>query len=89
MLRITQMEWSDQLALLRLEGQVIAGWVEELRNLCEVALRQEKRVVVDLTGVSFLDRDGTAFLASLKSRKVALVNAQPFVAELLKSAGGQ
>jgi len=83
------MEWADQLALLRLEGQVIAGWVEELRNLSEVALRQGKRLVVDLSGVSFLDRDGTVLLASLKSRKVALVNAQPFVAELLRSASGQ
>ena len=86
MLRITSVEWSDQLALLRLEGQVITGWVEELRSVCEAALRQEKRLVVDLASVSFLDREGTALLASLKSRKVALVNAPPFVAELLRAS---
>jgi len=89
MLRITSIERTDRLAWLRLEGQLIGGWVVELRNLCETALGQGKRLIVDLADVSFLDREGTALLKSLKSREVALVNAQPFVAELLKSTSAE
>jgi len=89
MLRITSMESSDHLAQLKLEGQLIGRWVEELRDLCDTALRQGKALVVDLAEVSFLDREGTALLKSLKSREVKLLNAQPFVAELLKSAPAQ
>ncbi len=63
---------------------VIGRWVEELRDLCEQALGQSQEVMVDLNDVSYIDREGIALLMSLRDRQVALLNPQPFVAELLK-----
>jgi ABC-type transporter Mla MlaB component len=84
MLRISIMDSSDRLRIFRLEGMVIGRWVEELRDLCEQALGQSQEVMVDLNDVSYIDREGIALLMSLRDRQVALLNPQPFVAELLK-----
>ena len=84
MLRISIMDSSDRLRIFRLEGMVIGRWVEELRDLCERALQQSQDVMVDLNDVSYIDREGIALLMSLRDRQVALLNPQPFVAELLK-----
>ena len=88
MLRISTVESSDQPATLRLEGQIAGRWVGELRKSCERELSKDKRLIVDLADVSFVDRDGITLLTTLANRQVALVNPQPFVAELLKSGRG-
>ena len=84
MLRISIMDSSNRLSVFRLEGMVIGRWVEELRELCERALGRSQEVIVDLNDVSYVDREGIALLMNLRDRQVALLNPQPFVAELLK-----
>jgi anti-anti-sigma regulatory factor len=78
------MDSSNRLSVFRLEGMVIGRWVEELRDLCERALGRSQEVIVDLNDVSYVDREGIALLMNLRDRQVALLNPQPFVAELLK-----
>jgi anti-anti-sigma regulatory factor len=78
------MDSSNRLSVFRLEGMVIGRWVEELRELCESALGRSQEVIVDLNDVSYVDREGIALLMNLRDRQVALLNPQPFVAELLK-----
>lgn len=84
MLRISVLDSSNGLKVYRLEGMVIGRWVIELQELCEDALGRRQEVVVDLSDVSYVDREGIALLLRLRNRKVALTNPQPFVAELLK-----
>ena len=87
MLKISIMELLGKLPTLRLEGQISGPWVEALRKVCDGELTTHEGLILDLTDVSFVDRDGIMFLTTLPSRQVVLVNYQPFVAELLKSAG--
>jgi ABC-type transporter Mla MlaB component len=87
MLRITAAATPPHLVTLRLEGQLIDRWVMELENSCDNALSNRGRVVLDLVGVSFIDRHGLALLRTLSDRNVTLINASPFVAQLLKGAG--
>jgi anti-anti-sigma regulatory factor len=72
---------------LRLEGQVIGPWVTELRRICAEMLansaQRENRLVLDLSGVSFLDADGVALFRELSGR-VLLTNGSAFIAEQLK-----
>ena len=86
MLRIS-VEASKQVVQVQLEGHIAGPWVEALRKTCEGELSEHSRMIVDLADVSFVDRDGIALLARLTTQQVALLNPQPFVAELLKSAG--
>ena len=84
MLKISGLELKDHAPTLRLEGQVIGPWVEELRGMCERLLSQCQPLTLDLAGVSFLDRDGITLLRGLVARHVALINRSPFVAEQLR-----
>jgi ABC-type transporter Mla MlaB component len=70
---------------LRLQGDVIGLWVEELRRSCDLAQAAGQAVTVDLTDVGFVDRDGVALLHRLEASGVALENASRFVAEQLKA----
>lgn len=68
MLRITEHRRgteSDVLTLL-LEGRLVRPWVHEF-EMCwrELATKTYRRIVVDLAGVTFIDAEGKALLASL------------------------
>ena len=84
MLRISVEEFSAQGAILHLEGHLVGPWVEELRSSCEKILGESKRLTLDLTALSFVDRDGIIFLRSLKTREVVVTNCSAFFAHQLK-----
>lgn len=72
------------MSTVRVEGQVIGPWVQELRRSCDQVLSGGSELVVDLGAVSFVDRDGVEVLRRLGTGGVALVNCPRFVAEQLK-----
>ena len=84
MLRISHDASPNGKIVLWLEGQVSGPWVEELRRSCEQALAMGSDLILDLTDVSFIDRDGVALCDNLKSRDVMFLHCSPFVAEQLK-----
>jgi len=69
---------------LRAEGRLIGPWVDELKRSCEDVLIAGAKLSIDLSDVSFVDRDGVELLQSLRSRHVELVNCSSFVTEQLK-----
>lgn len=85
MLKISEGERSRQTFTLRLEGQVIGPWVQELRQICEPLLGDGTTLALDLADVGFADHGGVSLLWSLQARGAMLLNASPFVAEQLKS----
>ena len=88
MLKIVLIELESDIPTLRLEGRVIGPWVEELRRSCEKALARSARLSLDLSEVSFVDRDGVELFRSLPTRRVAFLNCTGFVAELLRAEVG-
>jgi RNA polymerase sigma-70 factor, ECF subfamily len=85
MLKLVLDEKSNGTATLFLEGRVIGPWVEELGRACEPVLASGQELYLDLSGVSFLGRDGVALLLELRDRRVALLHCSAFVAEQLKA----
>ena len=74
----------DGPATLRLEGQVVGPWVEEVKRSCESVFSKGSRLTLDLSEVFFVDREGVALFRSLQGRRVELLNCSPLVATLLK-----
>jgi hypothetical protein len=70
-------------AVLRLEGQIIGPWVDELQRTCD-RLLAVRAIVLDLSHVSFVERRGVELLRGLGTRGVPLLHCSPFVAEQLK-----
>jgi hypothetical protein len=88
MLRISRATAEDRgPEVLKVEGQVVGPWVEELRRACVETLGDNLHshsLVLDLQGVSFLDINGIALCRELAARHVSFANCSVFIAEQLK-----
>jgi len=82
MLRIDERIRED--GRLRLEGRIVGPWTDEVRAACERALATSADVTLDLAGVDFVDRPAASLLLELRARGARLVNASPFLTELLR-----
>ena len=61
MLRLTRTTRLPQEVTLLLEGQIVAEWVELLEAECLTLLRTDQKVLLDLSGVSYLDRRAASY----------------------------
>jgi ABC-type transporter Mla MlaB component len=86
MLRISAIDSADNGTTLRLEGHLAGPWIDELDQACRRVFVAGHALTLDLSDVSFIDRPGLAFLASLSRRSVAFVGCSPFQAEQLRLA---
>lgn len=86
MLRISTTETPDHPAVLKLEGQIVGAWTQELSDASEQILADGRPLTLDLLDVSLVDRSGFDLLAALSNRKVALLNCSPFLEEQLRQA---
>lgn len=84
MLRISEDRSSDDVTSLRIEGQATGRWVAEIRKACEPFLGNGRKMVLDLAGVSFADREAVRLFLEFRSRGVALINCSPLLTEQLK-----
>jgi anti-anti-sigma regulatory factor len=100
MLRITVVDLSDSVVVLRVEGRITGYWVEELRRTCTAhafaahafaahtfaahTFADKVQLSLELSEVSFADAAGIALLKELRSRGADLIRPTPFVAEQLK-----
>ena len=89
MLRITHEPDRPQGRTLRLEGQLTGPWVDELASACQQAMEGAgaSSLIVDMTGVRFVDAEGVRLLRALAAGQTTLVNCSTFVSEQLKEAG--
>jgi anti-anti-sigma regulatory factor len=76
MLRITVGHDQDSLTL-KLEGRLAGVWVKELKQCWELLPPSSRRPVVcfDLSGLTFVDAAGKAFLAAMHAQGAQFVAA--------------
>jgi len=84
MMRITQMQGDDVVARLRVEGRVTHQTVEELRLSCEAGLADHSTLLLELSGVQFVDAVGIEVFRNLVRRGAVLVGCSGFLTELLR-----
>jgi anti-anti-sigma regulatory factor len=83
MLRISILQSSSQAVTLLVEGEVRGRWVAELGRACEESLTGDVHLILDLTGVSFIDANGIDLFRTLKERDVGFANPSSFIADQL------
>jgi anti-anti-sigma regulatory factor len=85
MLRITVDHAGDDLRL-RLEGKLAGPWVREFRECWQKAASGgERRVVVDLREVDFVDSDGQIALAEVRRAGARFVASTPVIQAVLRA----
>ena len=81
MLKIEVGEQRGTRVTLRLEGQMVGPWVDEVGRACEPFLVDGRVLVLDFSRVSFVDRAGVALCRRLRQGRATLQNCSPFVKE--------
>jgi anti-anti-sigma regulatory factor len=88
LLRISASHAAADQVVLHLEGEVIDPWCSELERVVTVLIAEGKSVVLELSGVRFIDSHGADLLHEWR-KTIALMNRTPFVNELLKARQSQ
>jgi hypothetical protein len=82
------MSRSGEEVALRLEGEAIGPWVDEVKKACEPFLTNGHRLTLDLADVSLVDRSGIALFKELLNARVSIVNCSSYLADRLKEERG-
>jgi hypothetical protein len=81
MLEITKQGTANGGQVIKLEGKLTGEWVDELARV--TATETPARLSLELSGISFVDRDGVELLRRLISRNVRLCGCSAFVSDLI------
>jgi len=84
MLKITRSDLDSTRTALRLEGRVTEAGLPELERARMQCQQEGRHLILDLAGVSFVDRGSVATLHALRRDGIAFTGCSPFVLELLK-----
>ncbi len=84
MLRITVHDNQESLCF-QLEGRLSGAWVKEVEQCWQSTLAQKHKPIsrVDLTGVTFIDNAGKAWLAAMQRQGAELVAADCLTKEIV------
>ncbi len=84
MLRVSETSREGEVAVLRLEGEMIGPWVEVVKKACEPFLSNGHQLTIDLADISHVDRNGIALLKKLMQAQAKLINESPFLSAQLR-----
>jgi anti-anti-sigma regulatory factor len=68
---------------LRLEGRIAGPWVGEVRKAVEDERPGDRRLTLDLSGVTFVNDEGARLLRSLSDSGIEMTGTSRFVAAVL------
>ncbi len=83
MIKLTKQETPDRELLIRLDGQLTAESLIDLRGVLDPAPSSTK-TTVDLSGLTSVDPDGRAFLIRLRDAGVRLQGGSLYIKRLLQ-----
>ena len=87
MLRISECNATNEETTLRLEGRIVGQLVTEVQKACDAVFARGCKLVLDLSDMSFIDRNGLALFQDLLNQDVTFVNCSAFLLEQLKIVG--
>ena len=87
MIRLTIRSQTPQEAVLEVHGWVSGKNVEIVEQEGTRLLQESQRLVLDLSGVKFIDREGIALLQRWSGERLVLRGPSPFVHTLLEKRG--
>ena len=83
MLRITQVREDGDTIHLKVEGRVIGDGVSELDRTCEDRLSRNQRIILDMSDVTYIDRQGVDALKRILGNNVQLTDSTLLLQALL------
>ena len=84
MLRIDEISEGPFTVKLKPQGSVTGEWVLLLEERIRRSLQTSKKVFLDFSEVTFIDKHGVEMLRRLPPEKIEIINIPAFIEELLK-----
>ena len=84
MLRITKVDESPTLVTMKLEGKIASDWVSLLERECLGVLQEKRKVVLDLSDVTFVDGSGVEMLGKMAAEVIHVINCSAPIEDLLR-----
>ena len=71
---------------LKIEGKICGEWAQELKRMCQQILSGEtKKLILDFTSVTSIDREGLQLLKKVSCSRIQIVGCNMFLKDLLTS----
>lgn len=83
MLRITGIDRQVLPAGVKVEGEIAGAHVSELARVVASALERAPHILLDLSGVTFVDHAGAVLLRTLRDRGVECIDGSSYVSGLV------
>ena len=85
MLRISwiEVDSSDSLRTLKLEGKILGPSVDELSRICGEPRVSPSSLRLDLAAVTFIDSSGVRLVNNLVLRGATIIDSSGYIAELM------
>ena len=84
MVKITETSGDEEVVTLRLDGKIVDAWVADLERLClHYRDEEHKSIVLDFSGVTFVDENGVSMLQRIKDSRIEIINCSLFIEALL------
>ncbi len=86
MLRITLIYQDNETVTLGLDGNLVGAFVSTLKNEClNYKDKKNMTVILDFSGVYYIDPNGVKILESINDEKLRIVNCPIFIEKLLEN----
>ena len=82
MLRLTVETVGAAETVLKVEGNVVAEWRAFLEHECQALLQHHRPLRLDLSAVSYVDREGLRMLRAFPPDQLILEGCSPLLQEL-------
>ena len=79
MLKITTVQENDNTRRIRLCGEFTSEYISELERSVNAASLPDVSVSLDMSNVTFVDREAMVFLCSARSRNISIDNVPSYV----------
>ncbi len=87
MLRITKVAETQSQVTLKLEGRIVSDWVSVLERECLMFLQEKQKVLLDFSGVTFIDGRGVEMLKRITSENLQILNCSALLEDLVQGGG--
>jgi len=86
-LRITKVAEDSTTVTMKLEGKLASDWVPLLEGECLSCVKENQKVLLDFSEVTFVDGRGAEVVNKLAGKGIKVVDCDELIKELLKGGG--
>ena len=87
MLRITKVAEDSSTVTMKLEGKLASDWVPLLEGECLTCLKEDQKVLLNFSEVTFVDGRGAEMVKKLAGEGIKVVDCCELIKELLEGGG--